>query len=93
MDDVIGGIKRAMHRGNTAAPPPGDANAAPATMHKGANVVVRLFVEGEDAPAHDFAQTAIAAARAVLAAGAGATPLKVTVRAVAVDDDSADADR
>jgi len=93
MKDVIGNLKRTLRRGGTAAPTPGDANAAQATMHKGANVVVHLFVEGEDAPAHDFTATAIAAARAVLAAGAAATPLKVTVKAVAVDDDSADADR
>ncbi len=92
MKDVIGNLKRTLRRGGTAAPAPGDANAV-TTMHKGANVVVHLFVEGEDAPAHDFTVTAIAAARAVLAAGAAATPLKVTVKAVAVDDDSADADR
>lgn len=93
MRDVIGDFKRSLHRGDATAPTPGDANTAPATMHKGANVIVHLFVEGEDAPAHDFAATAVAAAKAVLSAGAGATPLKVTVKAVAVDDDGADADR
>lgn len=93
MKDVIGGIKRTLRHGDAAAPAAGDAGAAPATMHKGANVVVHLFLEGEDAPAHDFAASAIAAARAVLAAGSGATPLKVTVKQVAVDDDSPDADQ
>ena len=93
MKNVIGDLKRTLHRSDTAAPPTGDAGTAPATMHKGANVVVHLFVEGEDAPAHDFAATAIAAARAVLAAGSAATPLKVTVKSVAVDDDSPDADQ
>lgn len=93
MKGVIGNLKRTLHRGGTAAPTPGDANAVTTTMHKGANVVVHLFVEGEDAPAHDFTVTAIAAAQAVLAAGAAATPLKVTVKHVAVDDDSPDADK
>jgi hypothetical protein len=32
-------------------------------MHKGSFVLVHLYVEGEDAPAHDFAQVATAAAR------------------------------
>jgi len=94
MKDVIGDLKRTLRRSDTtAAPPAGDVGTAPATMHKGANVVVQLFVEGEDAPAHDFTVTAIAAAKAIVAAGTAATPLKVTVKHVAVDDNSPDADR
>ncbi len=93
MKGVIGNLKRTLHRGGTAASVPGDANVAPTTMHKGANVVLHLVVEGEDAPAHDFTVTAIAAAKAIVAAGTAATPLKVTVKHVAVDDDSPDADQ
>jgi hypothetical protein len=69
--------------------------AAGETMHKGAYVVVRLFVEGEDAPAHDFAQTAVEAAGAVVSAGiaAGPTRLRVTLKGVQVDDDPGDEDQ
>lgn len=91
---AIGRVERALgHDASTPAPtaPP---DAAPATMHKGAVVAVTLRVEGEDAPAHDFAATASAAARAIVQAGiaAGATPLAVTVTGVAVDDDRPDRD-
>ncbi len=93
---ALGGIERALgHHGTDPPPaPPVTADAAPAAMHKGAVVAVTLLVEGEDAPAHDFAATAIAAARAVVAAGiaAEATPLAITICAVAVDDDSPDRD-
>jgi hypothetical protein len=93
MKDVIGNLKRTLHRSDGTASPAGGEATAPATMHKGANVVAHLFVEGEDAPAHDFTVTAIAATQAVLAAGSAATPLKVTVKHVTVDDDSPDADQ
>ncbi len=93
---VIGRAERALghHGTDPVPPPPAAADAAPATMHKGAVVAVTLRVEGEDAPAHDFAATAIAAARAVVAAGVAAhvTPLAVTVTGVAVDDDRPDRD-
>jgi hypothetical protein len=92
-----GGIERALGQHGTNAAPAAAAaasEAAPATMPKGAVVAVTLLVAGEDAPAHDFAATAIAAARAVVAAGiaAQATPLAVTVTGVAVDDDRPDRD-
>ncbi len=93
---AIGRVGRALgHHGTDPAPaPPATAAAAPATMHKGAVVAVTLLVEGEDAPADDFAATASAAARAVVVAGiaAHATPLAVTVTGVAVDDDRPDRD-
>ena len=86
-----------MMRGGKEGPAAG-ATATPATgetMHKGAYVVVRLFVEGEDAPAHDFAQTAVDAARAVVTAGiaAGPTRLHVTLKGVQADDDPGDEDQ
>ncbi len=34
------------------------AGDQPPVMHKGCYVVATFFVEGDDAPAHDFAQTA-----------------------------------
>ena len=65
------------------------------TMHKGAYVVVRLFVEGEDAPAHDFARAAVEAARAIVERGvaAGASPPRAALMQVAVDDDPPDVNR
>lgn len=38
-------------------------------MRKGAAVEVRLYIEGEDEPAHDFAQLATQIARQVIALG------------------------
>lgn len=38
-------------------------------MRKGATVEVRLYIEGEDEPAHDFAQLATQIARQVIALG------------------------
>ncbi|HEX6777214.1 MAG TPA: hypothetical protein VF099_03380 [Ktedonobacterales bacterium] len=38
-------------------------------MHKGATVEVRLYIEGEDEPAHDFAQLATQIARQVVDLG------------------------
>jgi hypothetical protein len=96
---ALGRVERALGQHGAGPPPvpsapPASADGAPATMHKGAIVAVTLLVAGEDAPAHDFAATASAAARAVVAAGiaAHATPLTVTVQGVAVDDDSPDRD-
>jgi hypothetical protein len=41
-------------------------------MHKAASVAVRLLIDGEDEPAHDFTQTASEVAREVLALGLAA---------------------
>ena len=91
---AIGRVEWALGHGAATPAPPTPSDAAPATMHKGAVVAVTLLVEGEDAPADDFAATAIAAARAIVAAGiaARATPLAVTVTGVAIDDDRPDRD-
>lgn len=52
-------------------------------MKKAIDLVVRLHVEGEDAPAHDFAASTIAAVKAIIAAGAAKHPeLTVTVKGV-----------
>jgi hypothetical protein len=55
-------------------------------MHKGIRITVRLWVEGEDEPAHDFAASTIKAVREMLAAGQSLHPgLQVTVRKVEED--------
>jgi hypothetical protein len=41
-------------------------------MHKAASVAVRLLIDGDDEPAHDFAQTASQVAQEVLALGIAA---------------------
>ena len=52
-------------------------------MKTAIDLVVRLHVEGEDAPAHDFAASTIAAVKAIIAAGAAKhTELTVTVNGV-----------
>jgi len=61
---TLGRVERALGHGAAPPAPPAPSDAAPATMHKGAVVAVTLLVEGEDVPAHDFAATASAAARA-----------------------------
>ena len=41
-------------------------------MHKAASVAVRLLIDGDDEPAHDFAKTASQVAQEVLALGIAA---------------------
>src|SRR5579883_2186698 len=60
-------------------------------IHKGAYVVVRLYVEGNQPPAQDFAETARRAAEQIVAGGAAAiAPLTVTVKRIDIDDDPPD---
>ncbi|HET7036635.1 MAG TPA: hypothetical protein VFI42_13205 [Thermomicrobiaceae bacterium] len=75
-------------------PPPAPAADRYATIHKGAYVAVRLYLEGDEPPAHDFAQTARDATARILAAGiaAAAAPLQATVKRIEVDDDPPDSD-
>ena len=55
-------------------------------MHKGIRLDVRLWIEGEDEPAHDFAEHTIKAVREMLAAGQSAYPkLQVTIRKIEED--------
>lgn len=50
-------------------------------MRKAIQVEVRLWIEAEDEPAHDFAASTIAAVREIVARGAAAHPeLTVTVK-------------
>lgn len=63
-------------------------------MRKAILLRVMLWVEGEDAPAHDFAARTTQAVKDVIAAGAAKHPeLKITVRRVEEqegdDDDDA----
>ena len=87
----IGALRKALGRDSAPATPAAPDDSA---IHKGAYVDVRLYLEGDEPPAHDFAQTARDAAARVLAAGivAAAAPLRVTVQRIEVDDDPPDAD-
>ena len=56
---------------------------APATMKKAIRLNVALYIEGEDAPAHNFADTATQAVRDMIAAGSAKHPeLKVTIKKI-----------
>lgn len=59
-------------------------SAAPVhRMRKAIMLDVRVWIEGEDEPAHDWAASTSAAIRDVLAAGAATHPeLKITVKRV-----------
>ena len=53
-------------------------------MHKSSRLTVNLVVEGEDEPAHDFAQSSIQAVQDILTAGRWRHPtLKLTVKKIA----------
>jgi len=55
-------------------------------MHKGIRLYVKLWIEGEDEPAHDFAEHTIKAVQEMLAAGQSLYPgLQVTVRMIEED--------
>ena len=52
-------------------------------MRKAILLEVRLWIEGEDAPAHDWAAATTAAVKEIIAAGAVKHPeMKVTVRSI-----------
>lgn len=52
-------------------------------MRKAILLEVRLWVEGDDAPAHDYAASTMQAVREIIVAGASRHPeLTVTVRGV-----------
>jgi hypothetical protein len=55
-------------------------------MHKGIRLIVKLWIEGEDEPAHNFAEHTIKAVQEMLAAGQSTYPeLQVTIRKIEED--------
>lgn len=55
-------------------------------MHKGIRLYIKLWIEGEDAPAHDFAEYTVRAVKEMLAAGQSTHPgLQVTIRKIEED--------
>ena len=55
-------------------------------MHKGIRIYVKLWIEGEDEPAHNFAEYTIEAVQEMLAAGQSVYPgLQVTIRKIEED--------
>jgi len=52
-------------------------------MRKAISLEVKLSIEGEDEPAHDFAQSTTEAIRAILESGAGKYPgLSIQIRSI-----------
>ena len=52
-------------------------------MRKAISLDVRLWIEGEDEPAHDFAQSTTQAVREIIEAGAAKCPgLSITIRSI-----------
>jgi len=57
-------------------------------MHKGIRLSLKLWAEGEDEPAHDFAKYTMQAIQQMLAAGGSLYPqLRVDVRSIEEDKD------
>jgi hypothetical protein len=55
-------------------------------MHKGIRLTLKLWIEGEDEPAHNFADSTMKAVREMLAAGQTLHPdLKVVIRKLEED--------
>ena len=55
-------------------------------MHKGIRLSIKLWIEGEDEPAHNFAESTIRAVQEMLAAGQALHPdLQVVVRTIEED--------
>jgi hypothetical protein len=57
---------------------------APEKMRKGIAVNVTLYIEGDDAPAHDFGKATVEAVRDIITAGSARHPeLTVTIKKIA----------
>jgi hypothetical protein len=57
---------------------------APEKMRKGIQLYVTLYIEGDDAPAHDFSKSTIEAVRDIITAGSSKHPeLTVTIKKIA----------
>jgi len=66
---------------STPEPP---QSTPPAKMRKAIQIRVALWIEGEDEPAHNFAESTIEAVKDIITAGSSSHPeLKVTVKKVA----------
>ncbi len=57
-------------------------------MHKGIRLILKLWIEGEDEPAHNFAAHTMEAVREILTAGHSRYPeLQIVVRSIKEDTD------
>lgn len=55
-------------------------------MHKGIRLSIKLWIEGEDEPAHNFAASTIKAVQDMLTAGQSVYPgLRMTIRKIEED--------
>ncbi len=55
-------------------------------MHKGIRLSIKLWIEGEDEPAHNFAESTIKAVQEIITAGRTAHPeLQVSIRKIEED--------
>ena len=60
-------------------------------MHKAIQLKVKLSIEGEDEPAHDFAKYTSEAVQDMISAGRWRHPhLRVTIKKIAEDEDEED---
>ncbi len=60
-------------------------------MHKGIRINIKLWIEAEDEPAHNFSESTIKAVKEMLAAGQSAHPeLQVTIRKIEEDTNTED---
>jgi len=57
---------------------------APEKMRKGIELHITLYIEGDDAPAHDFSKSTIEAVRDIITTGSARHPeLTVTIKKIA----------
>jgi hypothetical protein len=60
-------------------------------MRKAIRLLVKLWIEAEDQPAHDFGKTTIEAVRDIIQVGSSSHPeMRVTVRSITEDDSTED---
>lgn len=70
--------------GQPPAEPGNESEDNPATMRKAIRLQVSLWIEGEDAPAHNFAESTTQAVRDIISEGSAKHPeLKVTIKKIA----------
>ncbi len=60
-------------------------------MHKGIRINIKLWIEAEDEPTHNFSESTIKAVKEMLAAGQSVHPeLQVTIRKIEEDTNTED---